>query len=77
MHKIIVSWGNKECSYVEELVELVNKITSEKCEKQHLELKKASGGTPSRLYDTLSSFSNQIGGGIIILELTKMPDIKL
>lgn len=50
----------------EELVELVNKITSEKCEKQHLELKKASGGTPSRIYDTLSSFSNQIGGGIII-----------
>ncbi len=31
-----------------------------------MELKKASGGTPSRLYDTLSSFSNQIGGGIII-----------
>lgn len=50
----------------EELVQLVKKITSEKCEKQHLELKKASGGTPSRLYDTLSSFSNQIDGGIII-----------
>lgn len=50
----------------EELVQLVNKIKTEKCEKQHLELKKASGGTPSRLYDTLSSFSNQIGGGIII-----------
>ena len=50
----------------EELVQLVKKITSEKCEKQHIELKKASGGTPSKLYDTLSSFSNQIGGGIII-----------
>ncbi len=50
----------------EELVQLVKKIISEKCEKQHIELKKASGGTPSKLYDTLSSFSNQIGGGIII-----------
>ena len=50
----------------EELVQLVKKITSEKCEEQHIELKKAVGGTPTRLYDTLSSFSNQIGGGIII-----------
>lgn len=50
----------------EELLDLVNKITSEKCEKQHLELKKASGGTPTKLYDTLSSFSNQVGGGIIV-----------
>ena len=50
----------------EELVKLVKKITSEKCEKQHLELKKASGGAPSKLYDTLSSFSNQVDGGIII-----------
>ena len=50
----------------EELVQLVNKIISEKCEKQHIELKKASGGTPSKLYDTLSSFCNQIDGGIII-----------
>ena len=50
----------------EELIQLVYKISSEKCEKQHIELKKASGGTPSRLYDTFSSFSNQTGGGIII-----------
>ena len=50
----------------EELVQLVNKITSQKCEKQHIELKKALGGTPTKLYDTLSSFSNQIGGGIIV-----------
>ncbi len=50
----------------EELVQLVKKIISEKCEKQYIELKKASGGTPTKLYDTLSSFSNQVGGGIII-----------
>ena len=50
----------------EELVQLVKKVTSEQCEKQNIELKKAAGGTPSKLYDTLSSFANQIGGGIII-----------
>ena len=50
----------------EELIQLVKKITSQKCEKQHIELKKALGGTPTKLYDTLSSFSNQIGGGIIV-----------
>lgn len=50
----------------EELVQLVKKVISEQCEKQNIELKKAAGGTPSKLYDTLSSFANQIGGGIII-----------
>lgn len=50
----------------DELLQLVKKITFEKCEKQHIELKKAAGGAPSKLYDTLSSFSNQIGGGIIL-----------
>jgi len=50
----------------EELVQLVNKVTSEKCEKQHIEIKKAAGGTPLKLYDTLSSFSNQRGGGTIV-----------
>ena len=55
----------------EELVQLVNRLISEKCEKQNIELKKASGGTPSKLYSTLSSFSNQIGGGIIIFGIDK------
>ncbi len=50
----------------EELVQLIKKITSEKCESQHIEIKKALKGTPSKLYDTLSSFSNQLGGGVIV-----------
>ncbi|MCL4419468.1 ATP-binding protein, partial [Patescibacteria group bacterium] len=50
----------------EELIDLVKKVASEKCEKQHIEIKKATGGTPARLYDTLSSFSNQHNGGVII-----------
>jgi ATP-dependent DNA helicase RecG len=49
-----------------ELIRLVRTITTQKCEKQHLELKKALSGTPERLYGTMSSFANQIGGGTII-----------
>lgn len=50
----------------EELVQLVDEIIMHKCEKQNIEIKKAAGGAPSRLYDTLSSFANQKGGGIIV-----------
>ena len=37
-----------------------------KCETSTLEIKSAEQGCPQRLYDTLSSFSNQDDGGIII-----------
>jgi ATP-dependent DNA helicase RecG len=50
----------------EELISLVETVARQRCETQHTELKKAAGGTPKRLYDTLSSFSNQTGGGVII-----------
>lgn len=49
-----------------ELEELVQNVIMYKCEHQNIELKKASLGTPEKLYDTLSSFSNQTGGGIIL-----------
>jgi len=51
---------------VEELKHLVDDCINLRCESNTVELKKALGGTPKRLYDTLSSFSNQIGGGTII-----------
>ncbi len=50
----------------QELKELVMRTQENGCEGQYIELKKAAEGTPERLYDTLSSFSNQDGGGIII-----------
>jgi ATP-dependent DNA helicase RecG len=45
---------------------ILNDIRRLKCETQTLEIKKAKDGAPTRLYDTLSSFSNQDDGGIII-----------
>lgn len=50
----------------EELLALVAEIRRQKTEKQNIELKAANKGCPSRLYDTLSSFSNQDNGGVII-----------
>ena len=49
-----------------ELTQLVCDVIQQKCERQNVEIKRASRGTPERLYDTLSSFSNQKGGGILI-----------
>ena len=50
----------------EELLEKLELIQKLKCEMQTLELKSAKEGCPQHLYDTLSSFSNQDEGGIII-----------
>lgn len=58
----------------EELNLLIDKVVAEKCERQHVELKKAEGGTPEKLYDTLSSFSNQYGGGTIIFGIDEKND---
>lgn len=51
---------------VEELMEKLELIQKIKCETSTLEIKSAEQGCPQRLYDTLSSFSNQDDGGIII-----------
>ena len=50
----------------EEFAEKLKEIQKTKCESQFVELKSAGMGCPKRLYDTLSSFSNQDDGGIII-----------
>lgn len=53
----------------EELLVLIKKIQEIKAESQTVEVKSAHNGCPKRLYDTLSSFSNQDGGGIIVFGL--------
>ena len=49
-----------------ELIELIEALKRQKCENQHIEVKKALGGTSKKLSDTLSSFSNQNDGGTIL-----------
>lgn len=50
----------------DEFKSLLAEVKLMKCETQTLEIKKAKEGSPARLYDTLSSFSNQEEGGVIL-----------
>lgn len=49
-----------------ELVELAKSVCKQKAETQILECKAAHVDCPKRLYDTLSSFSNQDSGGVLL-----------
>ena len=61
----------------EELIELTNKINKQKAESQTLEAKAAHQGCPRRLYDTLSAFSNQDSGGVILFGLDESKDFEI
>lgn len=52
-----------------ELLNLINTIQESKAEFQTVEVKRAQTAAPDKLYDTLSSFSNQNEGGIIVFGL--------
>lgn len=62
---------------VEELKKLVYNIHLQKSETQTIELKSAERGAPTRLFDTLSSFSNQDEGGIIIFGIDENNDYRI
>lgn len=58
----------------EELKKIVLRIKNMKTETQNIELKAATKGCPTRLFDTLSSFSNQDEGGVIIFGVDESDD---
>lgn len=58
----------------EDLKELALNTSRMKAETQNLELKAAVKGCPTRLFDTLSSFSNQDDGGIILFGIDESED---
>lgn len=59
------------------LVELVRKIQHLNCEFQTVEVKAAEKGCPTKLRDTLSSFSNQDSGGVIVFGLKEEDDFSI
>lgn len=61
----------------EALKKLVYDIQTKKTETQTIELKSAEYGCPTRLFDTLSSFSNQDEGGIIIFGIDEKDCYKI
>ena len=60
----------------QELVELVRKIQEGKFESNYIEVKAAAKGCP-KIRDTLSSFSNQSGGGRIVFGVDEENDYAL
>lgn len=60
----------------EELMRRLDIIQKMKAETNTLELKSAEKGCPQHLYDSLSSFSNQDEGGIIIFGIDEKQDYK-
>ena len=60
-----------------ELIELANRVCKQKAEEQTIELKAAHEGCPKRLYDSLSSFSNQDSGGILLFGIDEKQDYKI
>ena len=53
----------------DELLELITEIQECKSELPNVDAKAARGGTPKRLFESLSGFSNHVGGGVIVLGL--------
>lgn len=53
----------------EELIDLASHVQQHQAEASRIEVKAAHKGCPKRLYDTLSSFSNQDSGGVILFGL--------
>ncbi|MBQ9993470.1 MAG: putative DNA binding domain-containing protein [Clostridia bacterium] len=60
----------------QELKLLIEKIENRRCEEQIIEVKSAHGGCPEKLYDTISSFSNQDEGGTIVFGLDEKQSFK-
>lgn len=56
------------------LKKLVMDICNKQSESQNIEVKAATKGCPTRLFDTLSSFSNQDEGGVIVFGLDEKED---
>jgi len=59
------------------LIEFANNISKYKYETQTLEIKSAAFDCPKRLYNTLSSFSNQDGGGTIFFGIDEKNDFNI
>lgn len=59
-----------------ELKALIESARSMKAELQTLEIKAAKEGCPQRLFNTLSSFSNQDEGGVILFGLDESQNFK-
>ena len=73
LYYILFSCRGRKCPFMreEELINLVKKVQKRQTEFQTVELKSAHSDFPKKIYDTLSSFSNQDEGGTIIFGVSE------
>ena len=60
-----------------EAIELTEAVRSGEFEDAALEVKRAQRGLPQRLFETLSAFANQAGGGVILLGIDETQGFRL
>ncbi len=61
----------------QEIRELVADVQRRRGESDSIEVKAAHGGTPKRLYESLSAFANRPGGGVVLFGLAGGVDRRL
>jgi len=61
----------------DELTQIIAEVQKHRSEFDELEVKAARGGTPKRLFETLSALSNQPGVGVILLGLDEEHDFEI
>ena len=61
----------------EELRLLVEEMQRHQSELENVEVKTAKGGTPKRLYESLSAFANRPGGGVVLFGLEEARDFQI
>ena len=61
----------------EELRLLVEEMQRRQSELDNVEVKTAKGGTPKRLYESLSAFANRPGGGVVLFGLEEARDFQI
>jgi ATP-dependent DNA helicase RecG len=62
---------------LEELRQLAADVQRRRSELDNVEVKAARGGTPRRLYESLSAFANRTGGGVLLFGLNEAKDFSV
>ena len=63
--------------YEQNLKNLIDRIKKAKAEFQTVEVKRSQNSVTEKLYDTLSSFSNQDDGGVILFGIYEKNDFEI
>ena len=58
-----------------DLIQLVDNLKRKKVEDNFIEIKAANKGCPTKLYDTISAFSNQMKAVKLYLVFQRMPNM--